>query len=277
MRCRASVTVWPPLLLAVIILLSGCAAGGVAAGARTASSTESTTGPPAERPTYILGDRWIRNDGIWEVIRIEPDRYIFSASTGAELHLTKDLALAGYWQHGRAAVQFTPAPRIDWPLAVGRKGTVAGTFQAQQGDPYAADLDWVVEAYDDIAVPAGRFKAFRIAYTVTPRETPNYAPVRGWGVLVQPVRLSYRFWYAPEARQFVKADGDIWDIRFEVVAIDPGEAEALRVVIREPKDQARLEPDATPALVGTVAGGKGVAGVTVTVNGETVFRDESPG
>ena len=27
--------------------------------------------PRAERPTYAVGDRWVRNDGVYELIRIE--------------------------------------------------------------------------------------------------------------------------------------------------------------------------------------------------------------
>jgi hypothetical protein len=264
-----------PALVGLALLLSGCAASG-ARVAREPSSDPDATEPQAARPTYILGDRWIRNDGIWEIIRIEADRYVFSASTGEEFHLTRDLALAHYWQYGRAVVQFTPAPRIDWPLAVGRQSTVTGKFTALHGDPYDADLRWVVEAYEDITVPAGTFKAFRIAYTVTPRRTTDFGPRWGWAG-APPVGWNYRFWYAPEARQIVKSDGNQSKIRFEVVAIDPGEAEPLRVDIQGPEDQARLAPDSTPTLVGKVAGGKGVASVTVTVNGDSVFRDESQG
>jgi hypothetical protein len=49
--------------------------------------------PRAERPTYALGEKWIRDDGVYELIRIEGDRYIFSAGPGQEVHLTKDLAI----------------------------------------------------------------------------------------------------------------------------------------------------------------------------------------
>ena len=260
-----------PALVGLALLLSGCAASRVPV-AREIATASGVIGPQASRPTYILGDRWIRNDGIWEVIRVESDHYVFSASTGMELHLTKDLALAHY-RHGRAELQFAPAPKIDWPLTVGRHGTVTGE-QTLYGEPYAADLYWVVEAYEDVTVPAGTFKAFRIAYTVTPRRTTDFAPRRG---IAPPIKWNYRFWYAPDVRQIVKADGDQRRPRFEVVAIDPGEAEPLRVDVQGPRDQAHLASDSKPTLVGKVAGGKGVATVLVTVNGETVLRDAAQG
>jgi hypothetical protein len=160
-------------MVGLALLLSGCAGRAPVAPALAPSAV----GPQAERPTYILGDRWIRNDGIWEVIRVEPDRYIFSAATGVELQITKDLALARFWRTSGAVAEFTPVPRIDWPLAVGRKGTSPGKFQASYGGPYDAQLHWEVEAYEDVTVPAGTFKAFRIAYTITPRRgDTNFGP-----------------------------------------------------------------------------------------------------
>jgi hypothetical protein len=38
--------------------------------------------PRAERPAYTLGDKWIRNDGVYDMIRIEKDLYIFSSKRG---------------------------------------------------------------------------------------------------------------------------------------------------------------------------------------------------
>ena len=57
-----------------------------------ATSPDSVNPPPrAERPTYALGEKWIRNDGVYELVRIEDDRYIFSAGRDREIHLTRDL------------------------------------------------------------------------------------------------------------------------------------------------------------------------------------------
>jgi hypothetical protein len=44
--------------------------------------------PRAERPTYALGEKWIRNDGLYELIRIEDDH---SAGPNRETRLTRYL------------------------------------------------------------------------------------------------------------------------------------------------------------------------------------------
>jgi hypothetical protein len=50
--------------------------------------------PPAERPTYTVGERWVRNDGVYELLRIEGDRYVFAASADRQVHLSRDVMLA---------------------------------------------------------------------------------------------------------------------------------------------------------------------------------------
>ena len=49
--------------------------------------------PRAERPSYTVGDRWIRSDGAYDLIRIENARYVFAADGGREVHLTRDLGV----------------------------------------------------------------------------------------------------------------------------------------------------------------------------------------
>ena len=135
--------------MGLALLFSGCAASRVPVAQKRHGLWRDRAQAP--RPTYIFGDRWIRNDGISKVIRVESDHYVFSASTGMELHLTKDLALAHY-RHGRAELQFAPAPKIDWPLTVGSARGGDGE-QTLYGEPYAADLHWAVEAYEDVTSP----------------------------------------------------------------------------------------------------------------------------
>ena len=49
--------------------------------------------PKAERPTYAVGDKWIRSDGAYDLIRVENGRYVFAADGGREVHLTRDLGV----------------------------------------------------------------------------------------------------------------------------------------------------------------------------------------
>jgi len=98
-----------------------------------------------------------------------------------------------------------------------------------------------------VQVAAGTFKAFRISV-----------------ISAQPGWSGRRvFWYALEARQFVKWEGFFAD-RFpnwEVVALE------------QPMDQARITSERI-VVAGKVSGGKGVARVLATLNGVEVFTQE---
>src|SRR5688500_8441450 len=45
----------------------------------------------AERPTLTVGEKWIRSDGAYELVRIEGGAYVFAAGSGREIHLNRDL------------------------------------------------------------------------------------------------------------------------------------------------------------------------------------------
>jgi hypothetical protein len=44
--------------------------------------------PRAERPVYTLGERWIRSNGVYDLIRVEDGRYIFAEGVDRQIHLT---------------------------------------------------------------------------------------------------------------------------------------------------------------------------------------------
>ena len=263
------------LLAALLLALAGCAAATTGPASRAAGPTiGSGGGPLAERPTWSLGDRWIRNDGIWELIRVEPENYVFSAVVAQEeLHFSRDLVIARYKYFGHTSFEFTPVPKLEWPLRVGSQGATIGRFTPRYSAPYDAEFRWAVEAYEDVTVPAGTFKAFRIVYRIAPRLATNFAR-QSWQS-VAPSTVTLKYWYAPEVRQFVKADGDSWVVRFDLVAVDPGDTEPLTVRIREPKDQSTVLAGSDPTLAGQASGGKGIVRIDVTVNGQTV-ASESP-
>ena len=93
--------------------------------APTADAGEAS--PRAERPTYTVGEKWIRTDGEYELIRIEGDRYVFSAGAGREIELTKDLAIAKV-RRGEERMSFDPPPKLTWPLEIGKSGRNQVTF-----------------------------------------------------------------------------------------------------------------------------------------------------
>ncbi len=278
MTARARVFIAPCcfslVTLAVALLTAACQTGG--RSARPLEEAKQGTAPPlrpshvtstepkprAERPTYQVGEKWIRTDGVYELIRIEKDLYIFAQGPYYQVRLTKDLAVANV-QRGEYVMEFDPPPRLTWPLEVGKRGVSSGLWRAPlcpSGCP--AHFFWKVEAYEDVDVVAGTFKAFRISLTFKAK----------WGL---PWEL--QTWYAPEVRQFVKAEGNNLELlSFQVVSVDRPVSSPLQVALQEPKDQTRVTTEEI-GVTGKVTGGKGVARVTVTLNGQEVSRQEEPG
>ncbi len=193
------------LTVLAAIVLSACS---TSQGPATALNQK----PRAERPTYVIGEKWMRNDGVYTLIRIESDRYIFSAGPGQEIHLTKDLMVARV-QQGQLFWEFDPPPVLTWPLEVGKWGTswvLVRTLSFPEG--LRAELTWSVEGYQDIHVlSAGTFKVFRISLSVRPERLYLHTP----GVA--------QLWYAPEVRRFVKMEGTGMTsfLDFELVAARP--------------------------------------------------------
>jgi hypothetical protein len=118
--------------------------------------------PRAERPTYAVGDRWVRSDGVYELLRIEKDHYVFAGGPNRQMHLTRDLTLARV-EKGQHWIEFDPPPKLAWPLQVGKSGSswVTWRWQDSSAGRYAR-FTWSVAAYEDVSVPAGTIKAFRI-------------------------------------------------------------------------------------------------------------------
>src|SRR3989338_4101244 len=222
--------------------------------------------PRAERPTYAIGDKSIRPGGVFELIRIENDIYVFSSDGGREYHLNRDLGLVKS-VGPLGLLQFDPSLPIECPLTVGKKGSRQINWETlQRGGPRPIYVDWEVESYEDAQVPAGSFKAFKIHYSwqVGP---PNE---REW--------REFFMWYAPEVKQIIKTASPNWKgMNWVVVAVDRPELAPLQLALREPKDQARFDRESI-VLAGKATSGKGVARVTVAVNGtEVASRGERVG
>ena len=229
--------------------------------------------PRAERPTYTVGEKWIRSDGVYDLIRIEKDLYIFAAEGGREIHLTKDLTVAKA-RRGQEIMEFDPPPSFGWPLEVGKEGWgVRSTIWRSSGVSARVSVFWKVEAYEAVRVAGGTFKAFKIVQTIDGTGHISYRP-----------RWQLESWYAPEVRQFVKYEGyqttgqhtanpPLEFLKFQVVAVDRPDTAPLQVALQEPKDQARLTTEKTLVL-GKVTAGTGVARVTVALNGAEVSTQE---
>jgi hypothetical protein len=225
--------------------------------------------PKAERPTYAVGDKWIRSDGAYDLIRIENGRYVFAADGGREVHLTRDLGLAKVVRAGQVLLELDPPPALRWPLEVGQSSV--GWLTMKSLDPQYGEslvrLSSRVDAYEDVRVPAGVFKAFRIVHVLEPRFLAASPQSR---------RVELAFWYAPAIQQLVRADGgDLAGLAFQAVALDKPSTAPLAVSLSEPKDQGRVSIERA-TVIGKVIGGTGALRVTITLNGAEIVRQQEP-
>ena len=236
------------LTLLLALGLSACASASGGSGSTTPT-------PRAERPTYSVGDKWIRDGGSYEMVRIENDRYVFAAGPSREIQLTRNLGF-GRAQGGPQFWEFAPPPDLSWPLQVGKSGSTHATWRYTE-NPVGerVRVSWNVDAYEDVDVVAGTFKAFKISFEVVPDRSP-------W-------RGEFTLWYAPEVRQFVKGTNRRFSpINFQVLLIDRP-TEPLAVVLAGLKDQDRVAA-ADLQVTGKVTTGSLVQRVTATLNGDQV-------
>src|SRR5499425_2364284 len=229
--------------------------------------------PSAERPTYEVGMRWLLNDGAYDLIRISKDVYVFSAGPSRQIELTRDLGVYRIIKGGQVDWQIDPAPPIKWPLEIGKFGSLFNAVLHSKEYPSGLPVrfTWSVKAFESVQVPAGTYQAFRIEYFA------EYIgdPLRRTGAI--PGRQSWTLvlWYAPETRQFVKAEGaGLRDVDFQLVAAESGTPAPLQILLNDPKDQAHVTT-AEAVVGGKVTAGAGVARLSATINGaEVISRAE---
>lgn len=223
--------------------------------------------PSAELPVYTLGQKWLRSDGDYDLIRIEKDAYIFSAGNGREIHLTKELA-PKLVKRAQQVVEFDPPPKFAWPLEVGKWGASDGTWRTPdfpRGE--FSGFAWSVDAYEDVRVPAGTFKAFRIALSVTRKSQQPLSSIPGW---------TGKLWYAPEARLYVKAEGrfEIEMSDFQVISLErPPATSPFQLTLKQPKDQDHVIGESI-LIAGKVTAPRGVTRVIITLNGQEIAKQE---
>ncbi|MFZ1057937.1 MAG: hypothetical protein WAP47_01955, partial [Candidatus Rokuibacteriota bacterium] len=251
------------LIVLAGLALAACATSSDLGGAARQAGAPASSKPRAERPTYTLGEKWIRYDGAYELVRIEGDRYIFASGPNSEIHLTKSLGLAKVTRGGYM-FEFKPPAELTWPLQVGRLGSFEGSWvhswQCRAGCP--TRFTWSVDAYEDVDVVAGTFKAFRISLVMGPG-----GPYASWQ---QRWSRELTMWYAPEVRQFVKASGaDLGMLNFQVVSVERPDLAPLQVALHGVKDQDRVATEELQ-VAGKVTTGRLVQRVAATLNGEEV-------
>jgi hypothetical protein len=157
-------------------------------------------------------------------------------------------------QKGQWIMELTPPPKLTWPLQVWKWGMSSAIWRIPSAlEGASVRFTWSVQAYKDVQVVAGMFKAFRISRAIE---------VFWWGVgrgfaLPLPQFGQLVTWYAPEVRQFVKAEGFGLDLlAFQVVALERPAPTLLQVALEQPMDQARVTSERI-VVAGKVWGGKG--------------------
>jgi len=177
--------------LALSIALAGCESSGV-----------SRTVQLAERPIWAAGDSWTYRGrgpaGAYTVTRKVLREGIFGGRDGYQIEAgdarywyTKQLGYLARTQGDKTVRLATPPEDWQWPLQVGKQwsATVTWTDSGEQERTYVVTGVWMVEAYEEVKVPAGTFKAFKVSR----REIESGA--------------AQEFWYSPEAKGWVKVRG----------------------------------------------------------------------
>lgn len=65
----------------------------------------------------------------------------------------------------RQLMRYDPPLSFDFPLEVGKTWTQDLKVTVGNNPPVPMKVEWKVEAYEDVSVPAGNFKAWRVVFT----------------------------------------------------------------------------------------------------------------
>jgi len=229
--------------------------------------------PRLERPTWQVGDRWVRSDGAWDLVRIENDQYVFSSGPGAEMRFTKNLAPVKV-QRGQRGFTLDPPVDLQWPLKVGYVATTEVRW-ITTGCPgnCIRRITLSVDKYETVTVPAGTFKAFKISMESAPpnslRQSANMNHPGLWAASVV-------MWYAPEVGRYVKMEverdfGGRGSPGGGSVLLDIDRPAPLAIAVAGLASDTRAE-SATLPFSGKVTADKGVRAVSVTLNGAEVLK-----
>ena len=166
-RARHATPAAALLSLAALAGISGCA-----------------TPPPPPADKYqapVVGSSWsylLQSSGSFGEARAEvpvkveevnfEGRRVLSFEAGGQRQIQdrNGALIAVTDTQGRVQQRYEPPMGFEWPLAVGKTWTRDHTVQlAGSARPVAFKATWVVEAYETVNVPAGRFGAWRMRYS----------------------------------------------------------------------------------------------------------------
>lgn len=185
-------------LAAVTMAIAMIAAGGC--GKKPLPPLSAIVDAPYIRPgsswTYKVEDSAWNAPQMITLTFMKDDVYknagVLAFAAGNETILyDRDLNFVAVASDGRILREASPSLRsYDFPFHVGKEWRSVFTFQDnQKGLSWTpVEVFWRVKEYDEISVPAGKFRAFLI----------ESEPSTNWGIRKEQV------WYAPQAKQLVK-------------------------------------------------------------------------
>ncbi len=172
-------------------------------------------GQPVEKPNLKLGDRWIfkttdlfKNE---ELSRFEQrisavsesvvniDQTTTYSSKGANTgRVSKRTANPLTWTFQNSRIFEGKYVFLAFPLEVGQTWTNDYAFKKNDGSEVRFSSPVKVEGWEDIQVPAGKFRALKIVHS-------GFYSIRGTQQFWQG-RAAETVWYVPEVKKFVRSD-----------------------------------------------------------------------
>ena len=178
----------------------------VIAGLAAAVASSSLARTPAEAGAYVappLGSTWteVRHDtgsyGAGSIVTTyrsmerkggEENGRALVTLRGTTLVNSKGEALALVSQRGKTIVNWDPPIGLSFPLVVGKRWSRPYKVTMLGGrKTFAMDTTWKVEAFEDVTVPAGTFRTFKVSYSDSVGNENTY-------------------WFAPELGIYVKQE-----------------------------------------------------------------------
>jgi hypothetical protein len=154
-------------LAAVVLAAAGCAS--------TPATPSATYRPPADGSTFVYR---VTSTGSFGNGTVEmPMRFERGTFEGREVMRlvmpsnTSVVEPSTAWiigifdPQGRPALRYDPPLGQPWPLAVGKTATQQLKVTTGPNPPMAMTANWKVEAVEDVTVPAGTFRAWRVVMT----------------------------------------------------------------------------------------------------------------
>jgi hypothetical protein len=170
---------------------------------------------PVEKPNIKIGDRWVyRSIDLWkneETAKfefrvtdtngddIELDRTKVSlqnnAKEGAPSKRKADLAS---WTIANSRISAGKYVAFAFPLEIGKTWQDQYTVNGDNGESFQYSTSVKVEAWEDVQVPAGAFRALKVVRTAS---FTHFRPSDTLGETSSEI-----FWYAPEVKRLIKRE-----------------------------------------------------------------------